>query len=54
LAQGYLPETAAKIGVFLHGHAGDLALTTQTAESLIAGDIVEEIGEAYRSIRENC
>jgi len=53
LAQGYTPEDTAKIGVYLHGHAGDLALTTETEESLIAGDIISYLGESFRTIREN-
>jgi len=50
LAQEYLPEDAAKIGVYLHGLAGDLSLQQQSAESLIAGDIIENIGIAFNSI----
>jgi hydroxyethylthiazole kinase-like uncharacterized protein yjeF len=48
LAQGYTPEAAALTGVYLHGLAGDLALTTQSAESLLAGDIIDYIGAAFR------
>jgi NAD(P)H-hydrate epimerase len=51
LAQGYSPEDTGKIGVFLHGRAGDLALENQSEESLIAGDIIENLGKAYYSIR---
>jgi ADP-dependent NAD(P)H-hydrate dehydratase / NAD(P)H-hydrate epimerase len=51
LAQGYLPEEAAKVGIFLHGRAGDLALENESKESLIAGDIIEQLGKAYESIR---
>ena len=51
LAQGYLPEDTAKIGVYLHGLAGDLSLRKQSCESLIAGDIIENIGKAFNSIR---
>ena len=51
LAQGYLPEDAAKIGVYLHGLAGDLSLRQQSGESLIAGDIIENIGQAFNFIR---
>jgi len=51
LAQGYSAEEAAKIGVFLHGRAGDLALDSQSKESLIAGDIVEQLGNGFKSIR---
>lgn len=50
LAQGYTPENAVKIGVFLHGLAGDLALNTESKESLIASDIIENIGNAYKSL----
>ncbi|MDR3653909.1 MAG: NAD(P)H-hydrate dehydratase [Paludibacter sp.] len=51
LAQGYSPEDASKIGVLVHGLAGDQSLGSQSKESLIAGDIIEKIGSAYRSIR---
>ena len=51
LAQGYSPEDTAKIGVFLHGHAGDLALEDESGESLIASDIIERLGKAFNSIR---
>jgi NAD(P)H-hydrate epimerase len=51
LAQGYTPEETAKLGVFLHGLAGDLALSEQTEESLIAGDIICHIGEAFRTLK---
>ncbi len=50
LAQGYSPENAAKLGVYLHGMAGDLALIEQSEESLMAGDIIEYIGKAYKEI----
>lgn len=52
LAQGYTPEVAARIAVYLHGLAGDLALQHVCApESLIAGDIVAHIGMALHSVR---
>ena len=50
LAQGYSPENAAKLGVYLHGLAGDLAMAEQSEESLMAGDIVDFIGKAYKEI----
>jgi len=53
LAQGYSPEDTAKIGVYLHGLAGDMAIRTETKESLIAGDIISNLGESFRSITEN-
>lgn len=51
LAQGYKPENAAVIGVFLHGTAGDLAAAFQSEESMIAGDIINMLGKAYKQIK---
>ncbi len=48
LAQEYSPEQAAIAGVYLHGAAGDLALRVHSEESLIAGDIIINIGRAFR------
>ena len=50
LAQGYSPEVAAVLGVYLHGSAGDLALDTQSAESLVAGDVIENLGPAMMEL----
>jgi len=51
LAQGYTPLDVAIIGVYLHGLAGDLALQHQSMESLIASDIIEHLGNAYKSLQ---
>jgi len=50
LAQGYLPIEAAKLGVFLHGLAGDIAAEERGFESLMASDIIENIGRAYKKL----
>lgn len=50
LAQGYSPIQAAVVAVYLHGRAGDLALETESFESLIAGDIIESIGSAFKEL----
>jgi len=50
LAQGYQPEEACKLGVYLHGLAGDLALVNQSQESLLAGDIAENLGKAFKQL----
>ena len=50
LAQHYTPSDAAIFGVFLHGLAGDLALDIQSEESLLAGDIIQHLGAAYKYI----
>ena len=54
LAQGYSPKETALIGVFLHGRAGDLALQTESKESLMASDLITCLGEAFQSVRTNC
>jgi hydroxyethylthiazole kinase-like uncharacterized protein yjeF len=50
LAQGYPSFIAAKIGVYLHGLAADIAIKEQSLESLLASDVVEKIGAAYKEI----
>jgi NAD(P)H-hydrate repair Nnr-like enzyme with NAD(P)H-hydrate dehydratase domain len=51
LAQGYEPETAAVAGVYLHALAGDKAAKTRTQESMIASDITEMLGIAFKEIK---
>lgn len=48
LAQGYTPVESSLLGVYLHGLAGDLALEYQSVESLVAGDIIESLGDAFK------
>ncbi len=50
LAQGYGREQACRLGVFLHGLAGDIAASKLCEESLTASDIVENIAPAYREL----
>lgn len=51
LAQGYLPEYAAKVGVYLHGVAGDLAAEVTGQIGMIASDLIDFIPDAYQNIR---
>lgn len=51
LAQGYPPEEAAIIGVFLHGTAGDIAAREESEEYITAGDIVARLGQAFKQIK---
>lgn len=50
LSSGYKPREAAIAGVWLHGKAGDYALAVESYESLIASDIVKNIGKAFKLI----
>jgi NAD(P)H-hydrate repair Nnr-like enzyme with NAD(P)H-hydrate dehydratase domain len=53
LSQGYTPENAAVLGVYLHGVAGDIAASESCYESIIASDIINNIGKAFNKIRES-
>ena len=48
LAQGMRSEDAAVAGVYLRGLAGDLAVTKTGTAALLASDIIEYIGEAFK------
>ena len=50
LARGLPTDKAAAAGVYLHGLAGDVAVERVGEESLIAGDVVEALGEAFRRL----
>src|SRR5688572_10789086 len=50
LAQNYSPEQAAILAVYLHGMAGDIAAKEFTQEAMIAGDIVDNIGKAFKQL----
>jgi NAD(P)H-hydrate epimerase len=52
LAQGYTPENAAVLGVYLHGLAGDFAADSLSYESIIATDIIKNLFNAFNKIRE--
>lgn len=51
LAQKYVPENAAILGVYLHGLAGDLASKSKSQQGMLAGDLIEYIGKAYRALK---
>lgn len=50
LSQGMVPAVAAACAVWLHGRAGDIAVGTRGNAGLLAGDIVEAIPAALKSI----
>ena len=52
LAQSYFPVDACLLGVYLHGLAGDIAAQNSGQEALIAGDIIENLGNAYKQLQE--
>lgn len=50
LAQGYESEQAAVLGVYVHGLAGDFAAAASSQESLIASDLIENLGKAFSNL----
>lgn len=50
LASGYNSLEAAALAMFVHGRAGDLALETESVESLVASDLIDNIGKAFDSL----
>lgn len=51
LGQSYPPEQAALMGVYLHGLAGDYAAKQMSQESMIASDIYQHLGDAFRQLQ---
>lgn len=52
LARGYSQADACVAGMYLHGLAGDLAAADLGRESLVAGDIVRYLPQAFRKLQE--
>ena len=51
LAQGYHQEEACRLGVYLHGLAGDLAAANLGEESVTASDLIAYLPKSFLSIR---
>jgi NAD(P)H-hydrate epimerase len=47
LAGGLAPFDAARVGAWVHGAAGDLVATRVGERGLLAGDLVEAIGQVW-------
>jgi NAD(P)H-hydrate epimerase len=52
LGQGYEPAQASIIGVYMHALAGDIAAGEKGQEALIASDMINSIGWAFKCIRD--
>jgi ADP-dependent NAD(P)H-hydrate dehydratase / NAD(P)H-hydrate epimerase len=50
LARGYTSLESCILGAYIHGLAGDLAAADRGEEALIAGDIIENMGKAFKSL----
>lgn len=49
-AQGYTSFESCVLGVYLHGLAGDFAAHEKSEESMVASDIIEHLGDAFKFI----
>ncbi|MDE6692409.1 MAG: NAD(P)H-hydrate dehydratase, partial [Muribaculaceae bacterium] len=50
IAQGYTPETAAIVGVYVHGMAGQIAEEKHGEYGVTASDIADNIGKSIKTI----
>ena len=50
LAQGSVPWDAGRLGVYLHGLAGDVAARALTPQAMIASDMLEYLPNAWRRV----
>jgi NAD(P)H-hydrate epimerase len=51
LAQGYAAAIATRLAVFLHGLAADLAIESQSMESLLVTDVIDAMGKAFKMLQ---
>jgi NAD(P)H-hydrate epimerase len=51
LAQGYSTIESSILGVYLHGLAADTTLETQSEESMLVTDVIENLGKAFKKIK---
>jgi NAD(P)H-hydrate epimerase len=50
LAQGMAALDAARVGVFIHGLAGDLANEKLGARAMLTTDLIEHLGPAFATL----
>jgi len=50
IGQGYEPINAAVLGVYLHGHSGDIAAEKLGHEGVVAGEIAKNVGRAIMDL----
>ncbi len=47
LAQGYTASSAAALGVYMHGYAGDLAAGLHSEEAMLPTDLIQCLGKTF-------
>lgn len=51
LSQGYEPEKAALLGVYIHGFAGDLASADKGEVGMLPSDLIDQIPKAFEILK---
>ncbi|MDQ3279680.1 MAG: NAD(P)H-hydrate dehydratase, partial [Bacteroidota bacterium] len=51
LAQGYSPSEAAKLGVYLHGWAGDIAAKKYSKEAMLPSHLIECLSDVFLALQ---
>jgi hydroxyethylthiazole kinase-like uncharacterized protein yjeF len=51
LAQGYESINAAILAVYIHGLAADITLSSQSVESMLITDVIDNLGKAFYQIQ---
>jgi NAD(P)H-hydrate epimerase len=52
LGQGYEPGMAARMAVYVHGLAGDLAAATLGQRAMMAGDVIDALPRAFQRLED--
>lgn len=52
VSQGYPPKEACRLGVFIHGLAGNIAAKELSEEGMIASDLIKYLPHAFRQLKD--
>jgi NAD(P)H-hydrate epimerase len=52
LSQGYPPEDACCLGVFLHGYVGDMAADEKGEAGILARDLIDRLPTGLRAVHQ--
>jgi NAD(P)H-hydrate epimerase len=53
LAQGYSQSDAAQVGMYIHGHSGDMANKIHGENAMTASDQIHQFGNAFAKLSQS-
>jgi NAD(P)H-hydrate epimerase len=53
LAQGYPAASAAALGVYVHGYAGDIAANSYSEEAMLPSDLIQCLGKTFLELKKD-